>query len=242
MSNLRIGPCLWHWAFFVSRIGAARGRLWRSLPCPNVRSYCTHFRVLTPNWRARCTAIERWRPAWARAQSFARRVLRSRLRKRITPGAGLLCAIGNWRLSDLQKETEYLKRRKTSLEDQQLEAMMALEEATTRLAVANEEYVVTEAAWKADNKELSQEYDTLKQELTQLSGQRKRIVPHISESDMHEYSALRRLRKGVAVVAVRDGVCQVCRVSVPGRDLERAAQTDELQHCFACDRILYVQD
>jgi len=145
-------------------------------------------------------------------------------------------------LSDLQKETEYLKRRKTSLEDQQLEAMMALEEATTRLAVANEEYVVTEAAWKADNKELSQEYDTLKQELAQLSGQRKRIVPHISESDMHEYSALRRLRKGVAVVAVRDGVCQVCRVSVPGRDLERAAQTDELQHCFACDRILYVQD
>jgi predicted nucleic acid-binding Zn-ribbon protein len=143
-------------------------------------------------------------------------------------------------LGDLQKETEYLKRRKANLEDQQLEAMMALEEATAHLAVANEEYVVVEAAWKADNLELSQEYDTLKQELAQLSEQRKRVAPHITERDMNEYTALRRLRKGVAVVAVRDGVCQICRVTVPGRDLERAAQTDELQHCFGCDRILYV--
>ena len=143
-------------------------------------------------------------------------------------------------LDDLQKETEYLKRRKASLEDEQLEAMMALEAATTRLAVANEEYIVVEAAWKADNKELSQEYDTLKQELAQLSGQRKRVASNITKTDMGEYSALRRLRKGVAVVAVKEGVCQVCRVSVPGRDLERAAKTDELQHCFACDRILYV--
>ena len=91
-------------------------------------------------------------------------------------------------LGDLQKETEYLKRRKASLEDRQLEAMMALEEATTRLAVANEEYVVVEAAWKADNSELSEEYDTLKQELTQLSGQRKRVAPHITEKDMSEYT------------------------------------------------------
>jgi predicted nucleic acid-binding Zn-ribbon protein len=145
-------------------------------------------------------------------------------------------------LGDLQKETEYLKRRKASLEDQQLEAMMALEEATTRMAVANEEYVVVEAAWKADNSELSREYDMLKQELAQLSAQRKRVVPHITDKDMSEYTALRRLRKGVAVVAVKDGVCQVCRVSVPGRDLERAAKTDELQHCFGCDRILYVPE
>jgi predicted nucleic acid-binding Zn-ribbon protein len=145
-------------------------------------------------------------------------------------------------LGDLQKETEYLKRRKANLEDRQLEAMIAMEEATTRLAVANEEYVVTEAAWKAENAELSQEYDSLKDELAHLSAQRKRVVPHVAEADLNEYNALRRLRKGIAVVAVRDGICQVCRVSVPGRDLERATQTDELQHCFGCDRILYVPE
>jgi predicted nucleic acid-binding Zn-ribbon protein len=145
-------------------------------------------------------------------------------------------------LEDLQKETEYLKRRQADLEDRQLEAMIALEEATTRLAVANEEFVVAEAAWKAENSELSQEYDVLKQELATLSGQRKRVLPHIDDEDIKEYNALRRLRKGVAVSAVRDGVCQVCRVSVPGRDLERAARTDELQHCFGCDRILYVPE
>ena len=143
-------------------------------------------------------------------------------------------------LGDLQKEAQYLKRRSAALEDQQLEAMMVLEEATTRLAVANEQYVVVEGAWKAENAELSQEYATLKQELTHLASQRKRIVPHISDNDMSEYNALRRLRKGVAVVAVGEGRCQVCSVAVPSRDLERALQTDELYHCFGCDRILYV--
>jgi predicted nucleic acid-binding Zn-ribbon protein len=145
-------------------------------------------------------------------------------------------------LGDLQKETEYLKRRKANLEDRQLEAMIAMEEATTRLAMANEEHVVVEAAWKAENSELSREYDALKQELAQLSSQRKRVASHVTEDDLSEYNALRRLRKGIAVGVVKEGVCQACRVSVPGRDLERAAQTDELQHCFGCDRILYVPE
>jgi predicted nucleic acid-binding Zn-ribbon protein len=145
-------------------------------------------------------------------------------------------------LEDLQKETEYLKRRQADLEDRQLEAMIELDEATTRLAVANEEFVVVEAAWKAENSELSQEYDALKQELAALADKRKRLGPHIAEEDLNEYNALRRLRNGVAVSLVKEGVCQVCRVSVPGRDLERAARTDELQHCFGCDRILYVPE
>jgi predicted nucleic acid-binding Zn-ribbon protein len=145
-------------------------------------------------------------------------------------------------LGDIQHELEYLKRRQANLEDQQLEAMIALEEATTELAVANEEFVVAEAAWKSENAELHQEYKALKQELSQLLAQRKQILQALSEKDRNEYSSLQRLRKGLAVVLVEKGRCTTCNVSVPKRDLERAAQQDEIMHCSGCDRILYVPD
>jgi len=145
-------------------------------------------------------------------------------------------------LGDIQHEIEYLKRRQTDLEDQQLEAMIALEEATTNLAIANEEFVVAEAAWKSENAELHQEYETLKRELAQLLAQRKQVHQALSEKDRNEYSSLQRLRKGLAVVLVENGRCTTCNVSVPKRDLERAAQQDEIMHCSGCDRILYVPE
>jgi len=145
-------------------------------------------------------------------------------------------------LDDLRKETEYLQRRKADLEDKQLEAMMTVERVTTQVAIANEEYVVIEAAWRADNAELSQEYDQLKAEIAHLLAQRRVLSRRVSEDDMAEYMALRRLRNGVAVVAVRNGMCRMCNVQVPQRDLQRAEQTDELFYCSGCERILYVPE
>jgi uncharacterized protein len=145
-------------------------------------------------------------------------------------------------LGDIQHEIEYLKRRQANLENQQIEAMIALEEATTNLAIANEEFVVTEAAWKGENIDLHQEYETLKKELAQLFAQRKQVLQALSEKDRNEYSSLQRLRKGLAVVLVQEGRCTTCNVSIPKRDLERAVQMDDIMHCSGCDRILYVPE
>lgn len=145
-------------------------------------------------------------------------------------------------LGDLQNAIQYLERRQASLETQQIEAMIALEEATANLAIANEEFVVVEAAWKSENAELHQEYQALKQELAQLLAQRKQLLQALPDKDRQEYASLQRLRKGLAVVLVEGGRCTTCNVSIPKRDLERAAQMDEIMHCSGCDRILYVPD
>jgi predicted nucleic acid-binding Zn-ribbon protein len=145
-------------------------------------------------------------------------------------------------LTDLQKEVEYLRRRKTDLEDKQLEEMIALEQKTTRAAKANEEYTVMEAVWRTENAQLSQEYEELREELAKLLAQRKRVLKHITASDLDEYDALRRLRRGIAIVAVKNGMCRACNVQVPTRDLERAQQTDDFYYCSGCERILYVPE
>jgi predicted nucleic acid-binding Zn-ribbon protein len=143
-------------------------------------------------------------------------------------------------LSDLQQEGEYLKRRQESVEEKQLEEMMTVERLTERVAVANEHFTVVEAVRRSENAELSAEYDELRADLTGLLAKRKAVLKHISQRDLAEYDAIRRLRRGVAVVAAKNDMCQVCHVRVPYHDLERARDTDELMYCSGCERILYV--
>lgn len=145
-------------------------------------------------------------------------------------------------LSDLQKESEYLKRRRSALEEDVLEEMMAVERLAARDEAAAERHATVETAWRSENADLSAEYDALRQELTTLLGKRKSVARHVSEPDMAEYDALRRLRGGVAVVAVRNDTCQVCHVQVPMRDVERARDGDLFMYCSGCERILYVPE
>jgi predicted nucleic acid-binding Zn-ribbon protein len=145
-------------------------------------------------------------------------------------------------LSDLQKEGEYLKRRRSTLEEETLEQMMAVERLAAQAKARRERYAIMEAEWRSENAELSAEYDILRQGLTELLAKRKSLVPHISETDMAEYDALRRFRGGIAVAPVRNDVCQVCHVEVPMRDVERARDGDALMYCSGCERIIYVTD
>jgi predicted nucleic acid-binding Zn-ribbon protein len=145
-------------------------------------------------------------------------------------------------LSDLQKEVEYLKRRKASLEEKQIEEMVNVEQLVAKAQEAKTAYEQAEAAWRSENAELSAEYDELRAALAKLLAQRKTVIKHISEKDLAEYNALRRIFKGLAVVAVKDGSCRSCHVEVPRHDLEQAQATDEIYYCSGCERILYVPE
>ncbi len=145
-------------------------------------------------------------------------------------------------LSDLQRESEYLKRRRSALEEDVLDEMMAVERLAAQAEAATERHTQVEAAWSSENADLSAEYDALRQELTELLSKRKSVARHVDESDMAEYDALRRLRGGVAVVAVRNDTCQVCHVQVPMRDVERARDGEMFMYCSGCERILYVPE
>ncbi|MBN1936350.1 MAG: hypothetical protein JW934_16920 [Anaerolineae bacterium] len=143
-------------------------------------------------------------------------------------------------LSDLQKENQYLQRRKISVEEKVLEAMVKADELTTHAAIANEELTVVEATWRAENAELVQEYDELRQELAQLLARHKALVAKVPPDTLEEYESLRKVRKGIAVTTIRSQDCQTCHVQVPANLIDKARDTDELIYCNGCDRILYV--
>jgi predicted nucleic acid-binding Zn-ribbon protein len=145
-------------------------------------------------------------------------------------------------LSDLQKESEYLKRRRSALEEDVLEEMMTVERLAAQAEAAAERYAAVEAAWRSEDADLSAEYDELRHQLAELLSKRKSVARHVIERDMAEYDALRRLRGGIAVAAVRNDTCQVCHVEVPMRDVQRAREGEMFMYCSGCERILYVPE
>jgi predicted nucleic acid-binding Zn-ribbon protein len=118
-------------------------------------------------------------------------------------------------LSDLQQELDSLGRRRESLEDELLEAMIMLEEVQEEDSEASASYERILARWEQDQASLDLEKTELIQRLGQLVGM-------------------------LAVVPLENGRCRGCLVKVPANQA-RTAEDGKLVNCDNCGRILVVQ-
>jgi len=142
-------------------------------------------------------------------------------------------------LEDLQMESGALQRYLSVLEDRQLEAMIAFEEAeASHLAAEGKlDQVKKEAA--AQNSDLSAEQDTLLVEVAQLEGQRSSAVEDVSPDLLATYEKLRKTRFGVAVTVLKDGSCAACGSVLTAAQAQEARSPSKITHCDTCGRILH---
>jgi uncharacterized protein len=142
-------------------------------------------------------------------------------------------------LQDLQNETAALKRYRGTLEDRQLEVMIAVEEAEAsqqeyRLALEEEQ-----AQFQQKSTKLTQEQDTLKSELGRLESEREAAVRSIEAADLTLYNQLRQQRRGIAVAKVSDNACSACGTTLSASLLHAARSPSQIVRCDTCGRILY---
>jgi predicted nucleic acid-binding Zn-ribbon protein len=142
-------------------------------------------------------------------------------------------------LSNIQAELDALRRRKTHLEDQELEVMErreVLEGETgalaTDLASLDAEIVAATARRDAALAEIERE-------LGALGAQRAGLVPLLPEDVVEMYDGLRGKFGGIAVGALDKGTCKACGLplSPVARD-EFARSEDPIFRCENCRRIL----
>jgi predicted nucleic acid-binding Zn-ribbon protein len=142
-------------------------------------------------------------------------------------------------LQDLQKDAESLRRHLVTLEDQQLEAMLALEEAES--ADAHAQSVLDEAlASRAQHtKVLEAERATLSVDIMRLETERRAIAQGLDAQSLAHYDALRVQKRGVAVAALSDGTCNACGAPLPPSQRQAAHISEQMIHCPSCGRLLY---
>jgi predicted nucleic acid-binding Zn-ribbon protein len=143
-------------------------------------------------------------------------------------------------LNSLNDEITHLKKRISDLEDLELEAMEALDEAT-----ASRDAILTEkAALDAEAKEVVTKRDTQIADLTaerdaQLA-QRSQLVTAVPAPLLDLYEKLRARSNGIGASELRGKRCSGCGLEATqtAYDGYLAAPPDEVLRCEECDRIL----
>jgi predicted nucleic acid-binding Zn-ribbon protein len=141
-------------------------------------------------------------------------------------------------LLDLQNDISSLRRQKATLDDQLLEAMVALEDAETALKQAVAAHDTSEAQWTSDQAGLSTERAQLERDLAQHAREQAAARAQLNQTDLSLYDQLRRRKGGLAVVELMGNACGGCSVRVTANVLQQLGQAEQLARCGNCERIL----
>lgn len=142
-------------------------------------------------------------------------------------------------LAQMGEEVTHLKARLKTLEDSTLDAMLATDaaeeahvEAQKRLDDVSKEQDLYHAG-------LAEEKDKLMGQARVLQVKRQRAITELPWADLQAYERLRRAKGGIAVAAVRAGVCSGCHAAIPVTITRQARIPTELTSCPTCGRMLY---
>ncbi len=142
-------------------------------------------------------------------------------------------------LQDLQSEQAALERRRTELEEEQINAMVMLEKADIAMNEAN--IHLAEAEQKATNQHslLRGEQAALKTDLEKSDAERQAILSSIAPDLADTYEKLRLHKKGLAVTIISDESCAACGSSLTPAECQAARSPSKINYCPSCGRILY---
>jgi predicted nucleic acid-binding Zn-ribbon protein len=142
-------------------------------------------------------------------------------------------------LQDLQLESESLKNFLNTLEDQQLEAMLAMDEAEASFIEASEELAATESKVAEYKASLSVEKSVLLSEIERQQNERKAAAANIDPGEIRIYENLRKQKNGIAVARVLEKTCGACGSTLSATIFSAAQVPTKFTRCTTCGRILY---
>lgn len=142
-------------------------------------------------------------------------------------------------LQDLQKEIASFKKHLAVLEDQQLEAMLTVEEGETREATSTlalnralANFAERSAGWVGQKEQFTRNLERLRTE-------RSTAIALASKESLQTYEFLRKRKSGIAVTTIVDGACSVCGTTIRPSEMQAARAAQDLVYCSSCGRILY---
>jgi predicted nucleic acid-binding Zn-ribbon protein len=142
-------------------------------------------------------------------------------------------------LLDLQNDLVALKRHLITLEDIQLDAMLADEEAVVSYQEAQTQYKAVFDNSAEQNHGLHDQQIYLQKELERLSAERAAVAGPIPESALSLYDKLRQQRRGIAVAVINENSCSACGSGLSAAQMQSSRASGSIALCPSCGRILY---
>lgn len=143
-------------------------------------------------------------------------------------------------LTAIQHELDLLKDHRSKLEDELLEVLATVEEATAANKAGKAALAKVEAGRATEVTELTAEAKELASTIAATDSNRLVQLAKVEPRNLKAYNDARRRHGSSAVARVAGGNCGGCRVGIPESVRKRAFTADLIAQCPNCDRILYV--
>jgi predicted nucleic acid-binding Zn-ribbon protein len=141
-------------------------------------------------------------------------------------------------LDSIRHEVDNLKKRRSDREDELLGLMEVREELEAQEHAAAERWGSLRAQVETVEGTATDELGRLTTEMKERSEARAALAATVDAELLELYEDLRPQKKGVAAVALVDGVCQGCHEQLSSVYLDRLKRTEGPKRCEHCRRIL----
>jgi len=144
-------------------------------------------------------------------------------------------------LEALQANVESMRRHRTQIDDNAVEAMVSTEGLTGQLEELRRSLAQVEESWLSGQTGLREEETKMKQNYVHLKRKREAFAATMQPALLDRYEQMRKRRGGVAVAPVRSGECSACHVDVPTGVLSALqSNREEPIVCTSCGRYLFL--
>ena len=141
------------------------------------------------------------------------------------------------------KEIDDFKEKNSKLEDGMIELLDRIEDAENILNAKITEYSELQARLHNEKEAIQKETEEGKRQLENLDAEHNTVVAGIDAGLLATYDKVKSLQgNGIAIVAVKDAVCQGCNMNIPPQMYNELQRGDSLKKCPICDRIIYWED
>ena len=138
------------------------------------------------------------------------------------------------------KEIEEIKKASSRIEDETLDCLDKIDAAEKEVKEKEAAYGEEEKEVQARRAECEANADEEQKNLDELLGERDEISAKIDPSLVKEYEFIKAQARGVAIVEVRERICQGCNMNIPPQMYNELHRENELRTCPHCHRMLYV--
>jgi predicted nucleic acid-binding Zn-ribbon protein len=139
----------------------------------------------------------------------------------------------------LLKEIETAKEANDKTEEEILILMDKVEELKKDHEILAAHLKKREAEVEKEKNKLNKEFDSIDKIIRELKIQRDNLLSVVTDSLKETYNTLIVKRAGIAVVNLRNGVCQGCYMNIPPQLFIEATKNRQLILCPSCNRIFY---
>jgi uncharacterized protein len=145
----------------------------------------------------------------------------------------------NKEYQSMLKEIDELKNKSSAIEDLMLEHLDRIEMAESAINVRKQDLASVQAEVAVKQEEVRRSGAMQRQTLQRLQEERTGIWETIAPKLQVLYTKVKKQGQGIAVAAIVDAVCQVCRMNIPPQHYNELLRMDMMRMCPNCQRIIY---